>query len=88
MIAADSDPNATPKKLQDLKALVFNEMKNVVKYDSNFNVNYRQDKIALGAAFYGKYLDDKVHNAVGGVKMERHIVDVEDGLPDANITQQ
>ena len=51
-------------------------------------MNYRQDKIALGAAFYGKYLDDEVHNKVGGVKMERHIVDVEDGLEEANNTQQ
>ena len=47
-------------------------------------MNYRRDKIALGAAFYGKYLDDEVHNKVGGVRMERHIVDVEDELEEAN----
>ena len=83
VIAADSeDPNASVKKIDDLKALVHNELKSVVKH--NFKVNYRRDKIALGAAFYGKYLDDQVHSAAGGVKMDRHIVDVEDGLADAN----
>ena len=51
-------------------------MKSVVAEE---NVNYHlEDWIATGASYLGKYEDDKIHNNMGGVKMDRHIVDFED----------
>ena len=55
---------ATSQKLRFFKEMVTEGMADMQQefvLKKNF-MTYKKDSIAEGAAFYGKYLDDKIHN--------------------------